>query len=328
MLYLETGSFDPTWNLAFEEYALEKLRQEDILILWRNDRSVIIGRNQNTLQEIDPAFVEAQGIQVVRRNTGGGAVYHDLGNLNYSFITDAVQDDPLYAEKFVRPIVEALQRLGLDACASGRNDILVDGKKVSGTARQISKGRILHHGTLLFDTDSAMLGGALNPDRSKFESKGVKSVRSRVGSIRSALKQDMQMAEFMEFIRGALGAESLRSASLRPAEIAAIKALQAEKYNTWEWNFGHSPKFDMQCRRRFAGGILDIRATIKNGAVESIRIYGDYLCTADVGELEALLCGCPLKEEALSARLGNIDLVPYLGSVTAGELILTLLNIT
>ncbi len=325
--YLETGSFDPTWNLAFEEYILHNFTRGDILILWRNDRSVIIGRNQNTLQEINAPFVEKHGIHVVRRNTGGGAVFHDLGNLNYSFITDAVESDPLYAEKFVAPIVSALQGLDLNACASGRNDILVDGKKVSGTARQIVKGRILHHGTLLFDTNTDLLAGALDPDAEKFISKGVKSVRSRVGSIRKALITDMDMDAFIDYIRTTLGTGNMQPLPLSPNDLSAIEHLQKEKYATWDWNYGHSPKFDMRCVRRFSGGTLDIHACIKSGIIDSIRIFGDYLSTTDVAQLEALLCGCFLNEQALYARLECIDLTPYLGSITSAELVSTLLNI-
>lgn len=325
--YMETGSFDPTWNLAFEEYVLHNFTRGDILILWQNDRSVIIGRNQNTLQEINPSFVEKHGIKVVRRNTGGGAVFHDLGNLNYSFITDAVESDPLYAEKFVKPIISALQGLGLNAGASGRNDILVEDKKVSGTARQIVKGRILHHGTLLFDTDTDMLCGALNPDESKFTSKGVKSIRSRVGSIRKALSRDMEMDAFIDYIRTALGTANMQPLTLSPADLSGIEALQKEKYAIWDWNYGHSPKFDMRCKRRFPGGTLDIHACIKSGIIDSIRIYGDYLSASDVAQLEALLCGCFLNEQALYARLECIDLAPYLGSITSAEFVSTLLNI-
>lgn len=325
--YMETGSFDPTWNLAFEEYVLQNFTRGDILILWQNDRSVIIGRNQNALQEIDQNFVEQHRIKVVRRNTGGGAVYHDLGNLNYSFITDAAENEPLYAEQFVQPIVRALKGLGLNAYASGRNDILVDDKKVSGTARQVVKGRILHHGTLLFDADETMLTGALNPDENKLQSKGVKSVRSRVGSIRNALKNDMDMQGFWRYIATSLGTDQMQPLPLSPADLSAIGALQNSKYATWQWNYGNSPKFDMRCVRRFSGGTLDIHACVKAGAIESVRIYGDYLSTGNVEELEHLLCGCFLNEQALYAQLECIDLAPYLGSITSAELVSTLLNI-
>ena len=176
--YLETGSQNPFYNLAFEETVLRNRREGEYLLLWQNDNTIVIGQNQNAEGEINRAFVEAHDIRVVRRTTGGGAVYHDLGNLNYSFITDAGDAERLTMERFTRPIVEALKGLGLQAEASGRNDILVEGRKVSGTAQRLLHGRILHHGTLLFDSNPGMVAGALNADPAKFQSKSAKSVRS------------------------------------------------------------------------------------------------------------------------------------------------------
>ena len=192
--YMETGSIDPAYNLAFEEYVLRNKKEGDFLLLWQNDNAVIIGRNQNTEEEIDKAFVEAHGIKVVRRITGGGAVYHDLGNLNYSFITDctAFNKDALAA--FTEPVAAALRALGAPAQLSGRNDIVIEGKKVSGTAQRIQDGRILHHGTLLFQSDPEMIAGALKADPDKFRSKSTKSVRSRVGNIADYLLSYVSLA--------------------------------------------------------------------------------------------------------------------------------------
>ena len=185
--YLETGSTDPAFNLAFEEFVLENRREGDWLMLWQNANSVIVGLNQNAAEEVDPAYVRAHGIRVVRRMTGGGAVYHDLGNLNYSFITDALDTASLSMEALARPVCRALSALGVAAELSGRNDICVEGRKVSGTAQRLSLGRVLHHGTLLFDTDAEALSGALRADPEKFRSKAARSVRSRVGNIRDFL---------------------------------------------------------------------------------------------------------------------------------------------
>ena len=194
--YLETGSTEPEFNLAFEEYVLENKREGDWLILWQNESSVIIGLNQNVSEEVDEAYVSSHGIRVVRRMTGGGAVYHDLGNLNYSFITEAGNTAELSMQALARPVCSALRSLGLRAELSGRNDICIDGRKVSGTAQRLSGGRVLHHGTLLFDTDADALASAHRPRADKFESKAAKSVRSRTCNIRDFLGGDLTYTVF------------------------------------------------------------------------------------------------------------------------------------
>lgn len=323
MLYFETGSTDPAYNLAFEEYVLTHWTVGDILILWQNDNAVIIGRNQNTAEEINQSFVDTHGIHVVRRNTGGGAVYHDLGNLNYSFITD----EGASRNAFTQPVVRALCDLGMDAEASGRNDILVSGKKVSGTAQQISKGRILHHGTLLFDSDSNMISGALTPDPGKYQSKGVKSVRSRVGNIRAFLQQDMTITAFWAHLKRTLGDAGMVEAQLTAEELAQVEKLKAEKYDTWQWNYGRSPAYDTQVKRRFSGGTLDVRLTVKQGVIAQIKIYGDFLAVSPVHILEEALLGCEYRREAIQQTLSGLPVEACLGGITAEECMQTILNI-
>ncbi len=320
-MYLETGSFDPAYNLAFEEYVFNHFLQGNILILWQNDNAVIVGRNQNTAQEIHAEFVERHSIRVIRRNTGGGAVYHDLGNLNYSFITD----DRASRSIFTEPVVQALRNLGLDAVASGRNDILVSGKKVSGTAQQVKNGRILHHGTLLFDSNSAMISGALTPDPEKFKSKSVKSVPSRVGNIRAFLKNDMDMAGFWAYLKQSLGRTEMNAGSLTELAIAEIQKLKQEKYDTWSWNFGHSPAFDRTAKKRFDSGTLQIGLTVKNGIITAIKIYGDFLGLRPVCIIEDALTGCPYRKDALEQALSAIDTAQCLGGITHDECIHTIL---
>lgn len=320
--YLQTDSTDPAYNLAFEEFVHKNRLQGNYLILWQNHNAVIVGRNQNTLAEINREFVEANGIRVVRRNTGGGAVYHDMGNLNYSFITDAADQD---SSAFTQPVVQALQKLGLDAAATGRNDILVSGKKVSGTAQYRTGGRILHHGTLLFDSNPDMIAGSLNPDPTKFQSKGIRSVRSRVGNIRSSLPRDMTLEEFWDYLKCALADDMIPDA-LSPAELSQVEKLKAEKYDTWQWNYGTGPKFGTEVRRRWPGGLLEIHLTVTHGHIQSLQIFGDFLALTSTDELIRSLTGCPYHRQAITDALGSVPISDCLGGITAEEFITTILN--
>lgn len=325
MVYLETGSTDPAYNLAFEEFVLTHRTEGDILILWQNDNAVIIGRNQNTAEEIDQGFVDAHGIRVVRRNTGGGAVYHDLGNLNYSFITDAGASKSAFTD----PVIRTLRSLGLDAEVSGRNDILVSGKKVSGTAQQVSKGRVLHHGTLLFDSDSSMITGALTPDPGKFQSKGVKSVRSRVGNIRSFLKTDMTLSQFRVHLAGYLLKDIPHSRfELTEEDRCAVEAIRSARYGTWQWNYGASPACDIVRRKRVEGaGSIQAHITLEKGCIRELVFRGDYFSTEDPAALGDLLRGCPLTREALTDALSAVDVGRYISGLTQKDLQSILLDL-
>ena len=323
--YLETGSTDPTYNLAFEEYVQANRREGNYLILWQNKNAVIIGSNQNAGEEINRDFVQQHNIQVVRRNTGGGAVYHDLGNLNYSFITDGGDLQNRSATLFTEPVVKALRGLGLDSEASGRNDILVSGCKVSGTAQHLMQGRILHHGTLLFDSNPEMIAGALNPDPTKFQSKSVKSVRSRVGNIRSFLPADMTLTSFWNYLKTVLTEGGLEPASLSCEELEQVKKLQETKYATWQWNYGKSPKSQIHNKCRHAGGLLDLHLSLEGGKIQQIQILGDFLALTPVEPLEEALIGCEYREEAIAAILQHFTLDTILGSITAEEFLKTIL---
>lgn len=319
--YLETGSQNPYYNLAFEEYVLANRREGDCLLLWQNARAVVIGQNQNAEEEIDRAFVEEHGIQVVRRATGGGAVYHDLGNLNYSFITDLGEAEKLTMTRFTLPVVRALRGLGLQAEASGRNDILVEGRKVSGTAQRIMKGRILHHGTLLFNADTRMAAGALRADPEKFRSKSAKSVRSRIGNIRDFLREDMELPDFWAYLRSALAGEGFVSGALLPEELAAVEALKRSKYDTWEWNFGRSPQYDMINKRRWEGGSLEVRLSVKGGLITEIDFRGDFLSRCPLDPLTEALRGCPFRREEFGAVLDRFRLEEFFGTIRREEVL-------
>ncbi len=320
--YLETGSQDPRYNLAFEEYVLTHRLEGDYLLLWQNDNTIVIGQNQNTEAEINRAFVEEHGINVVRRTTGGGAVYHDLGNLNYSFISDSEGIDHAALERFTRPIVRTLQSLGINAEASGRNDILAEGRKVSGTAQRKYKNRILHHGTLLFDSNPGMVAGALQVDPEKLKAKGTQSVRSRIGNIRDFLKEDMDLPAFWTYLKQQLaGSGILVESTLTPEELAEVDALKRSKYDTWEWNFGRSPQYELHNKRRFSGGSLEVYLTTKQAVIQAVTFYGDFLSQRALDELKDALRGCPFRQEDVRAVLERFPLQEFFGSITADEVL-------
>ena len=293
MLYIKNDSLDPRFNLALEEYVVKYLDSEHtFVLLWQNEPSVIIGRFQNTVEEINTEYIEKKGINVVRRITGGGAVYHDLGNLNFSFIekTDA---DSIDFRKYNERIVLALEKLGIKAEHNSRNDIAIEGKKFSGNAQFIYKGKVLHHGTILFNSNLEDVQAALRVNADKFTSKGVKSVRSRVTNVSDYLKEKITIEEFKEILLQSLFAPDFPvEYKLREEDLKAIYKLKEEKYDTWEWNYGSSPAFNFRKEQRFPVGKIDLRLDVNKGLINKIKIYGDFFGTENLEELENLILGC------------------------------------
>lgn len=324
IIYLETGSLDPAYNLSFEEFVLNHRTVGNYLILWQNANTVVIGKNQIAEAEINHAFVDEHQIKVIRRNTGGGAVYHDLGNLNYSFITDAGDVSQLNMQRFTALIVQALRNLGLQAESSGRNDILIEGQKVSGAAQQLSGGRILHHGTLLFDSDPDMVSGALHADPLKFQSKSTQSVRSRIGNIRSFLPTDLSLYDFWRYLKEALTTNGFTQQSLSSQELAGVEQLKREKYDTWEWNFGYAPQYNFSQKRRWMGGTVEVHAHVEHGVVSSIAFYGDFLAPRSLEEVVQLLVGIPFDRSAFSRVITEDQISRCFGSISKQELLDTI----
>ncbi|MCT2342670.1 lipoate--protein ligase [Niallia taxi] len=325
MLFIDNkGITDPRINLAIEEYALKNLDiNETYLLFYINEPSIIIGKNQNTIEEINTDYVESNGIHVVRRLSGGGAVYHDKGNLNFSFITKDDGDSFHNFRKFTEPVVKALQSMGVNAELSGRNDLLAEGRKISGNAQFSTKGRMFSHGTLLFDSEMDHIVSALKVRKDKIESKGIKSVRSRVANISEFLKVQISIEEFKSLILNYLfeGEENIQEYVLTEQDWENIHAISKERYQNWDWNYGKSPRFNLQHSHRFPVGQVDVRFDVAKGIIKNCKIYGDFFGVGDVSDIENKLTGLRYDRSELEKALEETSIKHYFGNITKEDFI-------
>ena len=315
MYVIIDSSTDPAWNLAAEEFLLTQ-RAEPFFRLWRNADSVIIGRHQNAYAEIDLDYVEREGIPVIRRMTGGGAVFHDLGNVNYSFFD-------LKDRRFTDVVLEALSALGVAGTASGRNDlVLPDGRKFSGTAVCRHKGRVLEHGTLLFDASFDRLSAALRPRPEKFTGKAVQSVRSRVVNLREVLPVSMSVDDFFAFLAQHIG-KALNGTpyAYSADDRAAIAQLREERFGAAAWNFGASPAYRFTNVRKFPAGLIEAHFDVEGGCIRSLHVFGDYFFQRPTEEFCAVLEGCPHERKAIAGRLQGVPTGEYFSGVSPQELL-------
>ncbi len=315
MIYINNQSLNPFFNLALEEYLLTQTDKE-VFMLWRNDNTIVVGKSQNTASEINGEYAERNNISVVRRLTGGGAVFHDKGNLNFTFILR--NDGKWFSDfqRFTSPIIEVLGKLGVSAYSSGRNDILIDGCKISGNAQTVYKNRILHHGTLLFSADISKIANALNVNKLKISSKGIKSVSSRVTNISRHLTEQITVLQFQQLLADSF---NLPEYQLTGQDIQKTNALAESKYSTWEWNFGYSPKYTFKNSMRFSGGCVEINLDIKDGIIQNCRIFGDFFGTGDVADIERALMGVKHSHSDIQQRLSCFDFNNYFLGITIGE---------
>ncbi|HRQ41182.1 MAG TPA: lipoate--protein ligase [Chloroflexota bacterium] len=322
MLFVDNQNItDPRVNLAIEEYVLRHVATEDpILLFYINEPSVIIGRNQNTLEEIDTDFVRTHNIHVVRRLSGGGAVYHDLGNLNFSFMSNG-RDHLHNFARFTEPVARALRVLGVDAELRGKSDIYAAGKKISGNAQYAAAHRMFSHGTLLFDSHLETLLKALNPRQLEITSNAVQSIRAFVVNIRELLPVDMDIHQLKEaLLQEIFGGVGVSTYDLTTADWEKIHELSATRYRTWEWNVGRSPRFNVRKQDRFEGvGKIDMRIEVHKGLIEQITIYGDYAGLQPVAELEKRLIGVRYDPDALAELLEPVDMTAYFGNLEKAD---------
>ena len=344
MKYLQNNSTDPHFNMAFDEFCLEHLKaDEPVFYLWQNRPSVIIGLNQSAYAEVNLPYLQEKGILLARRVTGGGAVYHDLQNLNYT-ITGRIRDlEALWAEEgtspgafarigsrsdaegdvsssaYVETMARALRALGVPAELSGRNDILVEGRKCSGYAKRMSKDRIMIHGTLMYDVDIDTLTKALAVPGSKLSAAGVASVRSRVANLKDYLPQFPDIQAFKNALQELLAGDD-EEICLTDDQLAQIEADAAAKFRTWEWNCGHSPAASFRVRRKVACGTVEAAFSLKNGRIDGLRFSGDFLGNLPPDEIEKTLLDCRYTREDILNALKDVNVGACFDALSPEEL--------
>ena len=299
--YLDLMTTDPSYNLAMEQYVFDCLpRDRMYFMLWQNDNAIIVGKYQNTIAEINEEAVRERGIRVVRRLSGGGAVYHDMGNLNFTFITDVGESNAL-----------------------GRNDITIDGKKFSGNSQYIRQGRVMHHGTIMFDSDLSVVSEALRVDPTKIQTKGIRSVRSRVTNVSEHLPEKVTLPEFRRILLENILKENPGEAyPLTQDDLAAVEKLRAERYATWDWNYGFSPVCTMLRRRRVDGcGMIEAYITVEHGKIAALTFKGDFFSASEPDELAAHFVGCTSDRAGYEKALGDVDVSRYFAGLQKDELI-------
>ena len=320
MLIIRSNTSNPAFNLATEEFLMNH-EQDNWFYLYINAPSIIVGKHQNSLAEINVDYVKENNVIVIRRTTGGGAVFHDPGNLNFTFIMKEHPGETADFRKYTQPIIDVLQAMDVDAKFEGRNDMTIEGKKFSGNAKAFYNNKILQHGTLLFDSTLPNLSQALKLNPLKYRDKAVKSISSRVTNISEHLKHDITLEEFekriVDHVRTMYA--DAKVYELTDEDRAAIQKLVDEKYGTWDWNFGYSPKYNLQKGIRTSGGHVEINLEVKKGKIEDVKIFGDFFNTREVSELEDMLRGTPHERDIIKEKLSTISIEKYLNNVTVDE---------
>lgn len=322
MLCIINSNTDPYFNLASEEYLLKNFT-EDCFMLWRNKNAIIVGKHQNTLSEINIERVEEKKITVARRISGGGAVFHDLGNLNFTFIFNGEDGKLVDFKKFTQPILDALQELGIDAEYGGRNDLVVEGKKFSGNAEHVWRRRTLHHGTILFSSEISDLSGALKVNPLKFSDKAVKSVRSRVTNIQDYTDRKMDVLEFRDWLFTNI-MDRFNDAvtyEFSESDIMEINKLREEKFLKWDWNYGYSPKYNFAKQIKTAGGTIEVQMNVEKGIIVEMNIFGDFFHIKDIDDICNSLKGTRHEPQILKEKLSVFRFEEYFRDISADEFI-------
>ena len=323
MKYIVNNSHNPAYNVALEAYAFRELLAEDeLFILWINEPTIVIGKHQNAIEEINKTYTDEHGIHVVRRLSGGGAVYHDLNNLNYTIISNKSQEGAFDFKTFSQPVIETLADLGVTATFTGRNDLEIDGKKFCGNAQAYYKGRMMHHGCLLFDVDMTVLGNALQVSKDKIESKGVKSVRARVTNILDELPEKMTVEAFSNQLLNKMKESypDMTEYVFSDDDLKNIQALADKHFGTWDWTYGEAPEYTIKRSVRYPAGKITTYANVEKSVIKGMKLYGDFFGIKDVADIEQALIGLRYEYPDVLAKLQTIDTTQYFTNITPQEI--------
>ena len=323
MKYIVNNSHSPAYNVALEAYAFRELLAEDeLFILWINEPTIVIGKHQNAIEEINKTYTDEHGIHVVRRLSGGGAVYHDLNNLNYTIISNKSQEGAFDFKTFSQPVIETLADLGVTATFTGRNDLEIDGKKFCGNAQAYYKGRMMHHGCLLFDVDMTVLGNALQVSKDKIESKGVKSVRARVTNILDELPEKMTVEAFSNQLLNKMKESypDMTEYVFSDDDLKNIQALADQQFGTWDWTYGEAPEYTIKRSVRYPAGKITTYANVEKSVIKGMKLYGDFFGIKDVADIEQALIGLRYEYPDVLAKLQTIDTTQYFTNITPQEI--------
>ena len=322
------NSNNPYYNLAFEEYMVRQRGINSAFFIWQNKPVVVIGKNQNAYDEVNIDYLEENDIALVRRISGGGAVYHDLGNINFTFIDLTTKGVGFDFARFTAPVIKTLGKIGIKAQQEGRNDITIAGKKFSGNAQFRQGAKVMHHGTLLYNVDLENMVNVLNVNTEKMGAKGVKSVGSRVTNICEHLAISLSLEEFKDLLiknlKEELGIKD--TMILKADDLAQVTSLCNNKYMTWDWNYGKSPDYNLKRQKRFPWGLIEVRLKVDQGIINNCKIYGDFFAYEDIALLEEKFLQIEYKTEALSTLLEQVDVTDFLPSTNKGEFLDLLLG--
>jgi lipoate---protein ligase len=309
MLCIHLENTNPCYCLAAEELLL-KNRAEDIFMVWQSRNSVIVGKHQNALAEINYRYVRENGISVSRRISGGGTVYHDPGNVNFSYIKNVSGQQEISFNQFTLPVIGALSELGVNAERSGHNDLIVNGKKFSGNAEHIYKNRVLHHGTLLFSSDLTSLGNAIRTIPGKYTGKAVQSNRSQVANISGFLSHHMIINDFiMHLVRFQLKQfPGSKMFEISASEEEQIRLLSTQKFETREWQFGYSPAYSFVNCVKIGNKILNLQLRVEKGKINSADISGNYYRPQDIQKLKSRIINMPHLYETIETAHQDVKI--------------------